>query len=647
MDRYLKTIFTILAVSMMVVGTMAPAMAVSSKAYSFEDNLEVALPNVAYELPYVPGEILVKFNTGVSEAKMNAMNSKNGATVIATSSYTNLKKIKIPKTKSVEEMVNVYKKNSDVEYASANYVMYAAMLPNDPLYNYQWNFNNSTTGINVEPAWDLSDGSGVIVAVLDTGVLYSDIYDSNVFYDLEDTTFVQGHDYINNDDDPADDNGHGTHVTGTIAQSTNNNKGVAGIAYNCSIMPIKILDKRGSGDIYQLIEGIKYATTEGADIITMSLGFPPTFDSESGAGIELKNAIDDAYAAGITITAAAGNGATGTVNYPAAYVNCIAVGATSYDGDLAYYSNWGTAIDVVAPGGDMKENLFIPSDTYYDGILQSTFERNPRYLNYYFFQGTSMATPHVAGVAALVISHYEKENGVKPSPAQVREAIEYTASNGPDGWNSVYGYGLIDAEAALNYKSSSTTPTNTPPDADAGGTYSGTVGNAVTFDGSGSYDSDGTIVSYSWDFGDGATESGVSPTHPYAATGTFTVTLTVEDNGGLTNQDTAIVTISEPSTDSTMYATVICPPASQVNRIMYEATAIVTIVNETGGPVEGAIVYGDFTIPSGILSVSGVTDGNGKVEISSGNYKASTDAVTFTVTDVTHSDYIYESDIAQ
>ncbi|MBN2110127.1 MAG: S8 family serine peptidase [Methanosarcinaceae archaeon] len=246
----LKALITILAVSMLTIGTLTSALAVSPKTDSYEED--------ASEQLYVPGEILVKFNPGVSEAKIRAINSKNGASVTYTSPYAGFKKLNIPKTKSVEEMVQIYSRNPNVEYAVPNAITHAFSLPNDPLYPLQWSLNNSKDyGINIVPAWEISTGDDVVVAVLDTGVAYENYVQNprKRYYqapDLANTHFVSGYDFVNGDSHPNDDDSHGTHVTGTIAQSTNNGIGVAGVAYNCFIMPVKVLGPRG-GTLDQLV----------------------------------------------------------------------------------------------------------------------------------------------------------------------------------------------------------------------------------------------------------------------------------------------------------------------------------------------------------------------------------------------------------
>jgi len=355
----------------------------------------------------------------------------------AKSHYSGSERIEIPKGKTVSEMVELYKKEAGVEYAEPNYIAHALMVPNDQYYKYQWNLKAG--GINAEPAWDISTGSGVIVAIIDTGIKKGT--------DLVNTKFVGGYDFINNDNDPTDDNGHGTHVAGTVAQSTNNGIGVAGIAYNSELMAVKVLDRYGSGTYQQVADGIMWASDHGARVISMSLGGGSPSSTLCGA-------VDYASSMGVTVVAAAGNDGMNSLSYPAACNNVISVGATRFDRTLAYYSNYGTNLDLVAPGGDV--NVDQNNDGYGDGILQQTFQGSA--WGYYFFQGTSMATPHVSGVAALL-----KSKNSQLTPSQIEDALKNTAVDlGVTGRDDVYGWGLINAEAALNYVSVPVIP-NDPP----------------------------------------------------------------------------------------------------------------------------------------------------------------------------------------
>ncbi len=592
-----------------------------------QDDLYSPIQDDTQDQKYAPGEIIVKFEPGVSGEKIASINSRHGTKEIYTSSYAGFKLLKIPKSKTVEEMVEIYSKNPNVEYALPNAITHAAMVPNDPLYGYQWNFKDGIGGINVEPAWDVSTGQGVIVAVLDTGVAYENYGSYIIAPDLSNTNFVPGYDFVNNDAHPNDDHYHGTHVAGTLAQNTNDGYGVAGVAYGCSIMPVKVIAGDGNGTLQQLIDGIYFATDNGADIISMSL----SFDNGYYPGQALDDALEYAYNNGVTIIAATGNEYANTVSYPAAYHRCIAVGATNFNGVWADYSNYGTELDVVAPGGDGQD---LNGDGFMDGVLQNTFNpqtKNPADFNWWFLTGTSMATPHVSGIAALML-----EANSEATPDDIRAALENTARDmGAQGWDQYYGHGLVNATAALEYITQPPAP-NIPPVADAGGPYSKEVGQPITFDGSGSYDSDGYVVSYEWDFGDGSTGSGVAPVHTYSTAGTYNVTLTVWDNKGATGTDTAsavaenFIHIDGVSVTAT---------GTKIAGITYvTATAVVTILESNNNPVEGATVSGYW---SGAASDtdSAVTDGTGTATVYSDEVicpKKGILTFTFTVNDVSH-----------
>ncbi len=346
----------------------------------------------------------------------------------------------LPRGKSLKDAQIEFESRGDVVYAEPNYIAEAFMVPNDPYYSYQWNFPK----IGMESAWDLGTGAGVTVAVIDTGVAYETYtQDLRKYYlapDLAGTTFVPGYDFVNNDSHPNDDHGHGTHVTGTIAGTTNDNYGVAGIAFGAKIMPIKVLDRRGSGTYSAIANGIRFAADNGAAVINMSLG-------GSASSATMASAVQYAYDKGVTIVAASGNDGAGSVSYPAAYDDYVlAVGATRFDNTKAPYSNWGTSLDLVAPGGDASVDQ--NGDGYGDGILQQTFSgTNYGAFGYYFFQGTSMASPHVAGVAALVIA-----KGNATTPTDVRTALESSADDlGVAGRDTIYGYGLVDPVGALSW----------------------------------------------------------------------------------------------------------------------------------------------------------------------------------------------------
>jgi serine protease len=391
---------------------------------------------------FVPGEIIVKFKQAASASKTGDLVSQEDSEVLYTNAALGFKRVKIPRGRSVPEMVARFKRNPLVEYAEPNYVCSIQKTVNDPLFRYQWHLQNSVSGsIHVSTAWDLSTGSSsVIVAVVDTGVAYENYGSYQRAPDLAQTVFVSPYDAVDGDGHPNDVDGHGTHVTGTIAQSTNNGIGTAGVAYGCSIMPVRVFGTDG-GYTTTVADGFIWAADHGAKVINYSGG-------SDSASTTLLNACSYARSRGVTICAAAGNTSGATIKYPAAYDQyCIAVGATRYDETLSYYSGYGSSLDVVAPGGDTTVDQ--NGDGYSDGVLQQTYSIDDDPSSGFAYrtkQGTSMATPHVSGVAALYISR----TGIS-DPAAVQSRLQSTARDlGAAGRDNVYGYGIVDAYAAIN-----------------------------------------------------------------------------------------------------------------------------------------------------------------------------------------------------
>ena len=306
-------------------------------------------------------------------------------------------------------------------------------FPNDPQYKYQWHLRQ----IGMPDAWKLADGNAVTVAVLDTGVGYENYGKFHQLPDLAGLTFVDPYDFVGNTTHADDDHGHGSHVTGTIAQATNNGIGVAGIALNVKIMPLKVLSAGGSGSVAGIADAIRYAADHGAKVINMSLGgaFPSNV---------LKKAVKYAHDKGVTVVCAAGNESRGRVGYPAAYPGAIAVSATQFDEAVTFYSNYGKDIDIAAPGGNTRIDQ--NGDGMPDGVLQNTIAiGDPSTDGYFGFMGTSMASPHVAGVAALVVGE-----GVT-DPDMVEKVLQDSArkpTNQPYTHDR-YGAGILDAPAAI------------------------------------------------------------------------------------------------------------------------------------------------------------------------------------------------------
>ncbi len=299
--------------------------------------------------------------------------------------------------------------------------------PNDPRYGEQWNFRM----VKAEEAWESTKGKGAIVAVIDTGVAYADTKKGKRARDFADTQFVPGYDFVNKDAYPNDDNGHGTHVAGTIAESTDNGEGVAGLAFQCKIMPLKVLSGSGSGSSRDIAEAIRWAADHGANVINMSLGGP--FPDEL-----TKSACAYAKKKGVAIVCAAGNSGREGVGYPAAFPDCIAISSVGPDGKLSYYSTFGKQVALAAPGGDKQKG----GDA--GAILQNTVlsdDNGTMQDDYYAFQGTSMASPHAAAVAALIVSQ-----GVK-DPSEIKSILQKSAQR-TDGPKTQYGAGILNAAAA-------------------------------------------------------------------------------------------------------------------------------------------------------------------------------------------------------
>lgn len=380
--------------------------------------------------------------------------------------------VSVPPGTSPSALCATLRRDPGVAYAEPNGILHATESPgsgadrsapasvtqpasepvNDPLFRYQWNLSDDGFGIRVPSAWQRAPGkgAGIIVAVLDTGIAYEDRAPYRQLPDFAGTAFVPGYDFVNDDPYADDDNRHGTHVAGIIAQATNNGLGCAGVAPGATLMPVKVLNAQALGTDDWVANGIRFAADHGAKIINMSLGGPSYSQS-------IQEAIEYATSRGVLIAVAAGNQGALGVEYPARAPQCLAVGATRFDGTRCYYSNYGPELSLVAPGGDTMVDQ--NGDGYPDGILQLSLEDNdPTRFRYRFESGTSFSVAHVSGVAALVWSLHPDW-----SAAEVRAALLETARDlGAPGPDPLYGAGLLDAAAAVAWP---TVGSQSPPPA--------------------------------------------------------------------------------------------------------------------------------------------------------------------------------------
>jgi serine protease len=423
----------------------------------------LALASPAAAAEYVPDEVIVRYERGTSTTARTAVEQAAGLRE-KDALAGGVQHLHIADGESVRSTIAELRRDPHVHYAVPNHIARASQFtPNDPGLPRQWNFTGRY-GIGMPEAWQLAaargapGGAGAVVAVLDSGVAFENYGRFRRAPDLNRATFVHPWDFVGRDRHPNDKYGHGTHVTGTIAQATNNAFGTAGVAYGVKIMPLKVLNDFGEGDSVAIAKAIRYAARKGADVINLSLEFDRRVVADEIP--EILSAIQFAHSRNVVIVGAAGN--TGKkflrrVAYPARATDVIAVGATTRHGCKSEYSSFGADLDVVAPGGGVDDEPLSAAEdrrcrpeTWGSWIYQETFLGNSvrRFGLPPGYEGTSMASPHVAGIAALIIA--TRRLGPDPTPAAVQGHIQATAIDlGRPGFDSRYGWGLVNAANAL------------------------------------------------------------------------------------------------------------------------------------------------------------------------------------------------------
>ena len=400
----------------------------------------VDLPQPPGEPTYVPGRILIRFERDAVLRGASDVRAQFDASLIQRSPATGAEVWQVAPGREAE-IIDALRERPDVAYAHPDWIVYALdTIPNDPSYSlFQW----SLPIIKAPAAWDTTTGEPVIIAVLDTGVALA-------HPDLQ-SKLVGGYDFHNNDADPNDDHGHGTHVAGIAAAATNNGTGIAGVSWGARIMPVKVLGADGRGLISRVADGITGTETvpgavdRGAKVLNMSLGAP--YNPASPQSYQyLQDALDYAHAQGAVSLAAMGNCFAGQdcsvtdLMAPAALNHVIAVAATGPTDTRAPYSMVGDHCDLAAPGGD-------DSSGNVGDRIYSTYPSS----SYAWMQGTSMATPHVAGAAALLLSIEPLlAPGLRLSPGLVEALLQAGSRDlGAPGPDASYGAGRLDVERSL------------------------------------------------------------------------------------------------------------------------------------------------------------------------------------------------------
>ena len=602
---------------------------------------QVNKPISQEKLPaFVAGQVVVAFKPGTAGEAKKAVHAQAGANVIKTMAAFNADLVSFP-AGDVLEKVAVYSHNPNVRYAEPNYYYVLNTPPNEgwitpgtlcseDLFSEQYALHNTGQSFEMDPftgepcmltgttdadidwleVWEQLPGvrgENIKIAIVDTGIDFS--HPDLINKQVESWTaygIIEG---------AGDLIGHGTHVAGIAAATTDNGIGIAGVGIDarvgslkaCQCYPDPTFCLTGGCADADIAEAISYAAEQGYHVVNMSFGGP-------GAQL-IKDAVDAALAAGLVLVASAGNSyALDTPNYPAAYDGVLSVAATDQYDNLASFSNFGQWVDVAAPGADI-----------FSTYPAAGCGGNPDC--YSWLSGTSMASPVVAGAAALV---FDKIGGdsFTTSP-ELRDAVIDAILNNADhtgalGQNMLAWtkHGRLNLYAAL--------AGNMSPVAAFTYSYNGLV---CSFDASGSHDPDGSIVDYTWDYGDGSSSSGMTAIHSYASDGVYTVSLTVTDNDGATGSDIQQVIINSTG-DNTLHVGDLDGQGLFQSNTRWTAEVTVTVHDGYHNPIQGAAVTGTWS--GGVSGTATVEDldQDGLITFSSPAIHKRFESVTFTIDSV-------------
>lgn len=463
-------------------------------------------------------------------------------------------------------------------------------------------------------------GEGCKIVIIDTGIDYT-------HPDLDDN-YMGGYDFVDNDADPKDGNGHGTHCAGIVA-AEDNGIGIIGVAPKAELYSVRALNDWGQGDISDIVAGIDWAIDNGMDVISMSLG-------ASSGDTSLEEACNRAYNAGIVVVAASGNDGKEAISYPAKYSSVIAVGATDSSRNIASFSNYGAELEVVAPGVDVYSTM----PTYFVTLNYWFFGGKSQ--NYDIMSGTSMACPMAAGVVTLI-----RSANPELSASEVSDILSSTATDlGSTGWDITFGHGLVDSVAAVDEAGGGTpvdppakvtelTATtlsiseielnwdaNTEPDINHYNIYR-----------DGSKIDETTVIQYL----DSGLQSGTTYTYEVSA---------VDDNNEEGEKSASASATTEGTQENTMYVNAIDmwyePVYWWIFIIGYDVYTKVTVFDESGNPLAGVTVYLSMNLP-GDIPATGSADTGSDGSVTFVYESGPSGTYTSTITNLVKTDYTYES----